>query len=264
MKIALCLFGYPKGSTVYAGGAYEQKFKHLKEQVMIHKPDVFIHSWDTSIEEEICEIFQPKKYIFEKQKKFDDLIYQLDMNRFSNSRGDIFKTLSFFYTRKKSNDLKKIQEKEQRYKYDCVLTSRFDIGYHNYGKNKTSYLDFDIKNNMSFIYSAYWNQINAGISDHWFYSNSKNINKVCSIYDNVIDYLKRDSEYCNTMRNGWIDSNYNQEFSNEFLKEKNKSKNLKKYPDHYCLNNHCLYKYHLMQNDMWDNNNSIFLNKQLW
>lgn len=264
MKIALCLFGYPKGSTVYAGGAYQQKFKHLHEQVMIHNPDVFIHSWDTSVKEEICEIFQPKDYIFEEQKKFDGLIAQLDMDRFSNSRGNIFKTLSFFYTRKKSNELKCRQEERQGFKYDCVITSRFDVGYHNYGKNKTSYLDFNINNDMNSVYSAYWNQINAGISDHWFYSNSQDINNICSIYDNVLEYLKKDSDYCNTMRTGWIDSNNSEEFSNEFLKIANKSKNLKKYPDHYCLNNHCLYKWHFIQNNFWNKEKCKFLNKELW
>ena len=65
MRIALCLFGYPKGSTIYAGGAYEQKFKHLFEQVMVHNPDVFIHSWDTSLEEELVNLFEPKLFVFE-------------------------------------------------------------------------------------------------------------------------------------------------------------------------------------------------------
>ncbi len=264
MNIALCLFGYPKGSTVYAGGAYQQKFKHLHEQVMIHNPDVFIHSWDVSLEDELNEIFKPKKYIFEKQKTFDDLISEVDVKRFLASRGDIFKTLSFFYTRYKSNELKCIQEEENGKLYDCVITSRFDVGYHNHGKNKTSYIDFNIKNDLNSIYSAYWDQINAGISDHWFYGNSKDIDTVCNIYKHTVNYLKEDSEYCTTMKNGWIDSDDNNEFSNEFLKNYKKTDNLKKYPDHYCLNNHCLYKWHFYQNDFWNLNKCKFLNKELW
>jgi len=264
MKIALCLFGYPKGSTVYAGGAYQEKFNHLREQVMIHDPDVFIHSWERSLEGEINEIFKPKKFIFEKQRKFDHLISHLDMNRFRNSRGDIFKTLSFFYTRLKSNELKCEYEKENGFVYDCVVTSRFDVGYHNHGRNKTSYIDFSPDRDMNCVYSAYWDQINAGISDHWFYGNSENINVMCDIYKHAISYLKKNSSYCNSMRGGWIDSNNCEEFSNEFLKKENKSKNLRKYPDHYCLNNHCLYKWHMYINDMWDTNACRFLNKNLW
>ena len=263
MKIALCLFGYPKGSTVYAGGAYQQKFKHLFDQIMIHDPDVFIHCWDPPLEKEIVSLFSPKKYIFEKQRTFNDLISKLDMLRFQKSRGDIFKTLSFFYTRKQSNELKKIQEEEEGFEYDCVISSRFDVGYHDYGKNKTSYIKFDTRWNMDLVYSAYWDQINAGISDHWFISNSKTANTMAGIYDNTIKYLRKDSEYCNKMMSGWIDSNENDEFSNEFLKNK-KTAALKKYPEHYCLNNHCLYKWHFYKNNFWNPSKCKFINEELW
>ncbi len=263
MKIALCLFGYPKGSTIYAGEAYQQKFKHLFNQVMIHEPDVFIHSWDTSLEKELVELFKPKKFIFEKQISFEEEIASLDMSRFRNSRGDIFKTLSFLHTRNASNDLKKEYEKEQGFVYDCVISSRFDVGYHNYGMNKTSYLKFDPLLDMTAVYSAYWDQINAGLSDHWFYSNSQNIDTVMEIRQFVLDYLKEGSEYCNTMLTGWPDSNSNKEFSNEFLQEV-KAPHKVKYPEHYCLNNHCLYKWHFIKNGLWNVNSCKFLNKKLW
>jgi len=213
MKIALCLFGYPKGSTIYAGGAYEQKFKHLFDQVMVHNPDVFIHSWDTSLQQELVELFNPKYFVFQNQLQFEDEISRLKMRRFAGSRGDIFKTLSFFHTRNVSNKLK--------------------------------------------------NQINAGLSDHWFYGNSKNMDSVCNIRDNVIDYLKEGSEYCKTMTSGWFDSSQENQFSNEFLLE-NKCSTLRKYPEHYCLNNHCLYKWHFKQNNLWRSEVCKFLNQELW
>ena len=263
MKIALCLFGYPKGSTIYAGGAYEQKFKHLFDQVMVHNPDVFVHCWDTSLEDEIVELFQPKSYIFEEQIQFSDEIEQLDMSRFAGSRGNIFKTLSFLHTRNVSNDLKKQYEKDNNFVYDCVVTSRFDVGYHNYGKNKTSYLNFNPDNSMSSVYSAFWNQINAGLSDHWFYGNSKNIDTICNMRHEAIKYLQKDSKYCNIMMNGWIDSNNHEEFSNEFLRS-SKSGHPKRYPEHYCLNNHCLYKWHFYKHNLWNTEVCKFLNEDLW
>jgi hypothetical protein len=263
MRIALCLFGYPKGSTIYAGGAYEQKFEHLFEQVMGHKPDVFIHSWDTSLEKELVDLFKPKKFMFEKQIGFEQEIATLDMSRFRKSRGDIFKTLSFLHTRHVSNELKKQYEKEQGFIYDCVISSRFDVGYHNYGKNKTSYLNFDPGLDMAAVYSAYWDQINAGLSDHWFYSNSQNIDTISNMRHCVLKYLKKDSKYCNTMLTGWTDSNINQEFSNEFLQEV-KTTHKVKYPEHYCLNNHCLYKWHFIENGLWNIDDCKFLNKELW
>jgi hypothetical protein len=263
MNIALCLFGYPKGSTIYAGGAYEQKFKHLFDQVMVHQPDIFIHCWDTSLEKELVNLFEPKSFIFEEQIKFDNEISKLDMSRFAGSRGDIFKTLSFLHTRNESNKLKKQYEQDNNFVYDCVVTSRFDVGYHNHGKNKTSYIKFDPALNMDCVYSAYWDQINAGLSDHWFYSNSNNIDIVCDMRNKVFDYLKKGSKYCNIMMNGWIDSNATKEFSNEFL-QKYKSSLPKTYPEHYCLNNHCLYKWHFYKNNLWDKNICRFLNKELW
>jgi len=263
MKIALCLFGYPKGSTIYAGGAYEQKFKHLFEQTMEHDPDVFIHCWDTSLEDEIVELFQPISHIFEEQIQFEDEIAQLDISRFAKSRGNIFKTLSFLHTRDISNNLKKQFEEANGFTYDCVITSRFDVGYHNYGKNKTSYLNFDPEQDMSCIYSAYWDQINAGISDHWFYSNSENIDTICDLRHQAIKYLKKDSKYCNIMMNGWVDSCAHEEFSNEFLRS-SKSNHRKIYPEHYCLNNHCLYKWHFYKHGLWNTDVCKFLNEELW
>ena len=263
MKIALCLFGYPKGSTIYAGGAYKQNFKHLFDQVIKYSPDVFIHSWDTSLEKELVSLFNPKKYTFEKQRKFDKLIKQIDTERFKGGRGDIFKSLSMFYSRKASNDLKIMHEEEKGIKYDCVITSRFDVGYHNYGKNKTSYIKFDPSLDMNCVYSAYWDQINAGLSDHWFYSNSENIDNVNNIYDHAINYLSEDSEYIKKMMLGMFDTNSDDWFSNEFLKDL-KSTNLHKYEENYCLNNHCLYKWHFYKNNFWSLDKCKFLNKELW
>ena len=265
MKVALCLFGYPKGSSVYAGGGHKEQYKHLFEQVMVYNPDVFIHCWDKKLENETVSLFQPKKYIFEEQRAFKNKISQLDMNRFAGGRGNIFKTLSFFYTRKQSNALRIKYQNENNIKYDCVITSRFDVGYHNHGRNKTSYLKFDPTLNMTAIYSAYWDQINAGLSDHWFYSNPANIDVVCNLYDKTIDYLKKDSDYMKEMMNGCFDTNKNDWFSNEFLKEEaQKTTDLHPYVENYCLNNHCLYKWHLYKNNLWTKDKCKFLNKELW
>jgi hypothetical protein len=263
MNIALCLFGYPKGSTIYAGQGQKENYKHLFDQVMVHDPDVFIHCWDKSLEKETIDLFNPKKVIFQEQLLFENKIAQLDMSRFSGGRGDIFKTLSFLYTRKKSNDLRLLYESETGKKYDCVVTSRFDVGYHNYGKNKTSYINFDPTLEMDSVYSAYWNQINAGLSDHWFYGNSHNISIICNLFDHVLNYLSKDSEYINEMMKGCFDTNRDDWFSNEFFKTK-KTKNLYKYKENYCLNNHCLYKWHFYKNNLWNKNKCKFLNRELW
>lgn len=270
MKIALCLFGYPRGSTTYAGGAYLSKFEHLFDQVVKHDPDVFIHSWEPELEQELVELFNPKKYIFQHQIDFQKELQVLDLQRFERckhqgGRHSVFKTLSFLYTRKMANYLKTLFEKENNLVYDCVITSRFDVGYHNHGRNLTSFINFNPRFDMDSVYSAWWPQINAGVSDHWFYSSSQNVDKICDIYDHVLDYLALDSEYCQKMREGWIDSSDKEEFSNEFLKDpSSKTTELKKYPDYYCLNNHCLYKWHFYKKGLWNPNRCKFLNEELW
>ena len=94
-----------------------------------------------------------------------------------------------------------------------------------------------------------------------------NINMLSTLYDNVLDYLSEDSEYTKWCNNGWPLSDANNEFSNELFKYKAiRSENLIKYAydDVILVNNHCLYKYHLMKNNMWDDGKSVFLNKQFW
>ena len=72
MKVALCLFGYPKGSSVYAGGGHKEQYNHLFEQVMVYNPDVFIHCWDTQYEKQLIELYQPKRSKFQEQIQFDN------------------------------------------------------------------------------------------------------------------------------------------------------------------------------------------------
>ncbi len=267
MKVAVCLHGLARGSSVQADGAFLENYSTLLKK--IRGADIFIHSWDEDIKEGLIQIFSPISNIFEPQKKFSEEISffrgaQFDSNTGVN-QGDLFKTLSFLYSRKEAIRLKKEYEKKNNFKYDVVLISRFDVGHHNNGLNKTSHLNFDPTLDMSKIYQAYWDQTNAGASDHWFYSNSENIDTLSTLYDKLFDYLQEDSEYTNWCKNGWPLSNANNEFSGELFNNY-KCNNLMKYTkDNVILiNNHCLYKYHLMKNNMWENNKSYFLNKHLW
>ena len=65
------------------------------------------------------------------------------------------------------------------------------------------------------------------------------------------------------MTTGMFDTNKNDWFSNEFLKDI-KTNNLHQYEDHYTLNNHCLYKWHFYKNNLWNKDMCKFLNERLW
>jgi len=273
MKIAVCLHGLARGSSVQADGAYLEKFSTLLEK--IGESDVFIHSWDEDIKDELLELFKPIEYLIEPQKSLEEELDSFKDCEFSPqgmlyestpiAQGHLFRTLSFLYSRKKAIELKGRHEEKNNFVYDVVLTSRFDVGHHKQGCNKTSHLNFDPSLDMTKIYQAYWDQTNAGSSDHWFYSNSKNIEMLSTIYEEVFNYLKKDSKYSELCREGWPLSNKGNEFSGELFK-KERSTDLAKYikGENVLINNHCLYKFHLMENQMWDDGQSVFLNKDLW
>ena len=266
MNIALCLFGYVGSTSTKTNGcALADEFSYIKDNIIniSDNVDVFIHSWQKEEENKILNLLQPKYYTFEAQKKFQNELQKIDWNRFKNSYQDPFKAFSATYSRQRSNDLKCLHEKENGFKYDCVVTSRFDIGYHNSGKNKTSYIDFNSSFDMNNIYSAYWSQINAGPSDHWFYGSSKNIDKVCSLYNKLNTYLSPNSEYIQEMTKGMFDTNADDWFSNEFLK-KDKTNNLHRYTEDYCLNLHTLFKWHMYKENLWNIEVCKFLNEDMW
>ena len=52
---------------------------------------------------------------------------------------------------------------------------------------------------------------------------------------------------------------------NDALKdEKDKTNIYHKYEENYCLNNHCLYKWHMYKNNLWNSDICKFLNREMW
>ena len=185
-----------------------------------------------------------------------------------HASSNIFNSLSFLYSRYQSIKLKQMYEKKNGFVYDCVLTVRFDVGWHRGGSNLTSHLNFKRDEDMSYVYQAWWTQINAGASDHWFYSNSANIDILGDLYNELPKYLAPDSDYTKQCQTGWPLSNAHDKLSNE-LEKLNDSKNISNDLATYTrgnvihVNNHCLYKHHMMEHNLWIDK-SKFLNKELW
>ena len=93
----------------------------------------------------------------------------------------------------------------------------------------------------------------------------KNIDVISTMYDKVFEYLKKDSEYNKKCKEGWPISCKLNEFSGELFKNQ-RTESLATYitGENSLINNHCLYKFFFMENDMWDDYKSVFLNKHLW
>ena len=68
LNVAVCLHGLARGSTAPSGGAYSTKFTKLLNEIIPYSPDIFIHSWDVDVSDELVEIFSPVDCFFEEQK----------------------------------------------------------------------------------------------------------------------------------------------------------------------------------------------------
>ena len=263
MRIALCLSGYFANS----GGVFESLRGHeyIKRKILNNNNvDVFVHSWDLVNEKLIKKIYNPTNCEFEEQRKFSNLLQKCNQDWFFGPAGsapgmystnNIFKTLSVSYSRMRSIELKTQHELKNNFVYDCVIMSRFDLGQRGKEHHQKYYatnINFNPENDMQYIYSAFWDQLNHGFADHWFYSNSSNINSLANLHTKLVEYYNPDSEYVKKVTTGWPDSNQDNEFSNEMLKDI-KSKNLKKWDKWACVDNHKLYKWHLIDSKLYDN-----------
>ena len=261
MKIALCLHGYYDSSGGPNSGS--QGYKYIKEQILKDNDvDVFVHSWDIPAQEEILTNYSPASFCFEEQYDFKTELESFDVGWFEERfernktmyKNSIFQTLSFLYSRKRSLELKREYENKHRFEYDCVVLCRFDLGTRGKEHPQVFYatdIDFNLNADMELLHMKYWDQFNWGLPDHWFYSNTKTMDIVGTLYDKVFNYLQKDSDYVHSVVNGWIDSNQKFEFSNEMmLKEELKTPHLTKFEKWHCIDNHKIYKWFLYKESL--------------
>lgn len=252
MRIALCLHGYYNSSGGPQSG--DLGYQYIKENIISNNDvDVFVHSWDLQAEDKIKKIYNPTLSVFEPQNNFEEEIKKIDCEWFEEGfdrsktmyKNSVFQSYSFLYSRKAAIELKKKYETENGFEYDCVVLCRFDLGNRGKEHPQTFYateIDFNPNADMSKLHMKYWDQFNWGIPDHWFYSNSKTMDLVSSIYDNLEKYLQKESDYVKAVTEGWPESNADNEFSNEIF-SKVKSTNLVKFEKWHCIDNHKIYKW---------------------
>ena len=159
--------------------------------------------------------------------------------------------LSFYYSRTKCLELAFNKG------YDCILTTRFDISTR--GGSSVNQINFDPNNDMSFLYTANWDQKNAGYGDMWFYGSEQIMKKYSGIYESALVDFKPLSEYEKVLTTAWPDSNFfkscshddDRQFTNEVDKEI-KSKNLMKFPKWRISDSHLHHKWFCMQSGLYE------------
>ena len=244
-KIAVCLHGYFNKNNFPLGK--ESGYEYLNEMFKNLDVNYFIHSWEPNLKNNIISFYNPKKYIFEPQIDFENIIKNNNLGH-PNLRNDWLKnSMSYSYSRSNSIQLKIKYELENNIQYDCVVICRFDIGK----QSEISKLIFDIKKDMDYIYCKWWNQLNNGLAEQWFYSNSNNINVISNLYSRYFIWFRENSKYYNTLLK-WPDSNSYNQFSNEVeLPPSQKHDDLQKIDIEYAANNHVIYKYFFIEQNLY-------------
>jgi hypothetical protein len=189
MKIAFCLHGGIGQIDKRSDNVNEcyvdpelcyNQFKHYN--ILQNNYDVFFHTWNSTYNNKIVSLYDPKKYQIEENKTFD-----------TDTTGyRIYGTWSRYYSLFRANELKKKYEIENNIKYDYVFHTRFDVAF-------LTQLDFtDYDNNYLYAQHTRWlkrknkdaaNWNKHHISDWWFFSNSQTMDDFCNLYKNLHVYL---------------------------------------------------------------------------
>lgn len=186
MKIALCISGFMRG--------FNSNFISLKQYLIDINPEIhiFINTWNYIDfdnfqginENEIKNLYNPKKIVIEKP--FQLPTHQLMIDKNPEKLRNINNVLSMFYKINKCNELKCEYEKENNFKYDCVIRFRSDI-------NLTSRIIID-KSKLNNINIPMYGDF-AGLNDQLAFSNSDNMNIYCNLYNRIVEYLTIENTY---------------------------------------------------------------------
>lgn len=218
MKTAICLYGLvgssggksDTGMNLNPAMAYNLNKKTLLE---LNSPDIFIHTWSTELEDELRDLYKPKKMIAEPQVKFEiGCKSKPELNlknrlRYFLSRAErkkiveenaieVSRAKSRWYSTLKSTSLMAEFEREELFEYDAVMLLRFDVAFYSPLSLGTY--------NLQKIWTSHWNiapseknrfrgdfsnqNMGRGLLDFWFFSNSKNIKNFADLYKNFSRY----------------------------------------------------------------------------
>ena len=200
MRIALCLYGQPRN--------FLSNWSHFQNNIISgNNVDVFFHSWydpndrnirkmtpgfenfnlGESLDTGIPSLTNSKKFILENQRLFNDkFVYATDENIeecWSYSKGydrenfirDRVKSgYSMWYSINQSLLLKETYAQENKFEYDCVIISRFDV-------SPRVKIDFNSVD-LSKLISGYKELPRGEINDWFMIANNVNSNIISSVF----------------------------------------------------------------------------------
>lgn len=259
---ALCLYGRFNNrfseSSGTEGAEYIRKKLLLKNNV-----DVFIYSNDLAHESVIRSEYQDvlRDCLFEPGPDFRQLMEDRGIRESDFQPIEPFRTvensLRFFYSRMRSLMLMAEHMERNGAAYSAAITARFDLGqidkYNGWQPYRVSEINFSARRDMTYFYSAMWNQLNGGYADQWFYSSPELLIRLGDMFERSLEYLKPGSSYQAFLELGIPDSNRTNEFSNEMLKPAEaRSEDHVRVALRSGVNNHLLHKFFLMEAGLYE------------
>ena len=258
IRSAICLYGIVGGTEGKDGLGgnipFEECYKTYKTHIIdVNKADIFIHSWSVEVQDELLELYKPKKYQFQEQIpfKYNVVVKKPKLRAMHKDQG--FRSLSKWYSLKRSVELKMEYEQEQGFEYDYIMLTRFDTLFFvnlDFSKLDKKYLwvpNFNTPDGLGEHPKIKPNRVNRsetgyGLSDMWYLANSKIINEFTKIYGGVKSNKYRISQH----KAAWdcfLDLGYKRKFIKYILYR------------HYDFE---LYRWHVLRNfyrkgDGWKN-----------
>ena len=175
--------------------------KFLKKYVLNNNDvDIFIFSWEINKEEEFKKYLSPKKMKLIPQVDFDipeHLIWKNDRR--------VIAHYSRWYGFKEVMNLVLEHEKENGFKYDLVVNTRFDLCFNRpFYFSSLSSQQFHIPIHLNRLTWG-WPKENPEILDHIFASSSDIMNKYSSLYNFLDEYtLPGQCPQWNTISNHFL------------------------------------------------------------
>lgn len=261
-RIAVCLYG--RFNNRFSDSAGTSGADYIRRKFLDrYDCDLYIFSTDLQSSDAINEEYRSvsKRLVIEEAPDFAGLLLANGVQEGDFLPIEGFRTasntLSFLYNRMRSLGLLADQITDGSVHYKSAVCCRFDsaqIDKHNgYQPFRVSEINFNPNRDMKYLYSAMWNQLNAGFADQWFYSAPKTLLRLMGMYDAVLQNLKKGSSYHTMITKGIPDSNAENPFSNEMLLPvEQKSSNLVSIDWERAVDNHLLHKWFLMEQNLYD------------
>jgi len=152
----------------------------LDNLILPNNADVFVHTWSVNVKNDIIDKFKPKSFIFENQIDFTEDANVINDNKDVTHFIQRKYILSRWYSTKQVLELKSKYEKENNFKYDAVMVTRFDCIYN------TIWDLINLDMNYFYITGNWPLDYTEGLPDLWFFSNSE----IMDIYGKMFNELK--------------------------------------------------------------------------